>query len=105
MINTIDFQQDKCSGYSCNSCGYYAIYQPCGYKRAVELDMDTGLMTLWHEGTHTFKAKPNKALKTQYAKDNVLDVDLQATPKEMKIDLIGYYLATGQLKSPGRLQN
>ena len=55
-------------------------------------------MTLWHEGPHTCKAKPNKALKTQYVNDNVLDVNLQATPKEMKIDLIGYYLATGQIK-------
>ena len=52
-------------------------------------------MTLWHEGTHTCEAKPNKALKTQYAKDNV-DVNLGATPKEMKIDLIGYYLAPEQ---------
>ena len=58
--------------------------------------MDTGLMTLWHEGTHTCKAKPNKALKPQCAKDNVLHVNLRATPKEMKIDLTGYYLATGQ---------
>ena len=60
--------------------------------------MDTGLMTLWHEGTHTCKAKPNKALKMQYAKDNVLDVNLPTTPKEMKIYLIGYYLATGQIE-------
>ena len=98
VIDTIDFKQERGSGYSCNSCGYYAIYQPCGCKRAVELDMDIGLMTLWHEGTHTCKAKPNKALKTQYAKDNVLDVKLRATPKEMKIDLIEYYLATGQIE-------
>ena len=69
-----------------------------GYKRAVELDMDTGLMTLWHDGTHTCKTKPNKELKTHYAKDNILDVNLQATPKEMKIDLIGYYLGTGQIE-------
>ena len=55
-------------------------------------------MTLWHEGTHTCKVKPNKVLKTQYAKDNVLDVNLQATPKGMKIELIGYYLATGQIE-------
>ena len=65
VINTIDFKQERGGGYSCNSCGYYAIRQACGRKRAVELDKDTGLMTLWHEGTHTCKAKPNKALKTQ----------------------------------------
>ena len=76
VINTIDFKQERGGGYSCNSCGYYAIRQACGCKRAVELDMDTGLMTLWHEGTNTCKAKPNKALKTQYAKDNILDVNL-----------------------------
>ena len=76
MINTIDFKQERGGVYSCNSCGYYAICMPCGCKRAVELDMDTGLMTLWHEGTHTCRAKPNKALKTQYTKDNVLDVNL-----------------------------
>ena len=29
-------------------------------------------------------------------RNNVLDVNL--TPKEMKIDLIGYYLATGQIE-------
>ena len=88
MINTIDFKQERDGGHSCNSCGYYAIHQPCECKKVVELDMDTGLMTLWHEGTHTCKAKPNKALETQYAKDNVLDVNLQVTPKEMKIDLM-----------------
>ena len=47
-------------------------------------------------------AKPDIISKKKYAKADVLDCNLCSIPKEMKIDLIGYYLATDKWRKLGK---
>ena len=42
--------------------------------------------------------KPDVISKKKYAEANVLDHNLHNTPKGMKIDIIGDYLATDQIE-------
>ena len=96
--NLIDFKQEKGRGYTCKCCGYYAHKRYCGCLKVTEYDKDAGLLTTYHQGKHICTAKPDVISKKKYAEANVVDHNLCSTPKEMKIDIIGNYLATGQIE-------
>ena len=49
--------------------------------------------------------KKKKKKKFQYAEDATLNIDLCKTPRELKIDLIGYYLARGEIEKAVEVAN
>ena len=60
-------------------------------------------MTIYHQGKHTCTPKPNVEEQRQVAAEKCkelppLNLELRNTPREFQIDLIGYYIATGQLQ-------
>ena len=60
-------------------------------------------MTIYHQGKHTCTPKPNVEGQRQVAAEKCkelppLNLELRNTPREIQIDLIGYYIATGQLE-------
>ena len=65
-------------------------------------------MTIYHQGKHTCTPKPNVEEKRQVAAEKCkelppLNLELRNTPREFQIDLIGYYIATGQLEKGKKL--
>ena len=46
----------------------------------------------------TTYAGQRKKKQLQYAEDATLNRDLHKTPQELEIDLIGYYLARGEIE-------
>ena len=50
-------------------------------------------VTVYHQGNHNCTLKPDKRKKFEFAQVETLNSDLRKTPKELKIDLIGYQLA------------
>ena len=65
--------------------------------KILEFDIDTNYITAYHYGKHICWPKQNKKQQLQYAEDATLNRDLCKTPRELKIDLIGYYLARGEI--------
>ena len=63
-----------------------------------EYNKDAGLLTIYHQGEHICTAKPDVISNKKYAEANVLGHNMCSTPKEVKIDLIGYYLSTHQIE-------
>ena len=60
-------------------------------------------MTIYHQGKHTCTPKPNVGEQRQVAAEKrkelpPLDLELRNTPRDFQINLIGYYIATGQLE-------
>ena len=53
-------------------------------------------METTYAGQRRTKKKERK--KLQYAEDATLNRDLCKTPRELKMDLIGYYLARGEIE-------
>ena len=96
--NRNHFIQAKGGGYTCHSCGYYVQKECCGVVKILEFDIDTNYITAYHYGNHICWPKPNKKQQLQYAEDATLNRDLHKTPRELKIDLIGYYLARDQIE-------
>ena len=66
--------------------------------KILEFDIDTNYITAYHYGNHRCWPKPNKKQQLQYAEDATLNRDLCKTPRELKIDLMGYYLARGEIE-------
>lgn len=95
--NKIDFQREAKGSYTCSSCGYYAVREKCTAIKVTEYDRSQNTLTIYHQGNHTCTCQPNLIAKKQYVEDNVLKRDLRNTPREMKIDLIGYYLASDEI--------
>ena len=56
------------------------------------------------ETTYAGQRKTKKK-KLQYAEDATLNRDLCKTPRELKIDLIGYYLARGEIEKAVEVAN
>ena len=50
------------------------------------------------ETTYAGQRKTKKKKKLQYAEDATLNRDICKTPRELKIDLTGYYLARGEIE-------
>ena len=94
--NLIEFMQEKGGGYTCKCCGYYVHKRYCGCLKVTEYDKDAGLLTIYHQGEHICTAKPDVISKKKYAEANILHYNLCSTPKEVKSDIIGHYLATDQ---------
>ena len=46
-----------------------------------------------HQGRHKCQLKPDCKSQLEYAQEQTLNRDLKKFPRELKIDLIGYYLA------------
>ena len=66
--------------------------------KILEFDINTNYITAYHYGNHICWPKENKKKKLQYAEDATLNRDLCKTPRQLKIDLIGYYLARGEIE-------
>ena len=96
--NRNHFIQAKGGSYTCHSCGYYIQKEYCGAMKILEFDIDTNYITAYHYGNHISWPKQNKKQQLQYAEDATLNQDLRKTPRELKIDLIGYYLARGEIE-------
>ena len=64
--------------------------------------MTSTLIILQHTIKETTNASQRKTKKKkkklQYAEDTTLNRDVCKTPRELKIDLIGYYLARGEIE-------
>ena len=56
------------------------------------------------ETTYAGQRKTKKK-KLQYAEDATFNRDLHKTPRELKIDLIGYYLARGEIEKAVEVAN
>ena len=50
-------------------------------------------MTIMLQGRHKCQLKPDHKSQLEYAQEATLNRDLRKSPRELKIDLIGYYLA------------
>ena len=56
---------------------------------------------MWHEGTHTCVPKPDlqqvgNNIQSAMFSGAPINFNIRQTTKEFQIDLIGYYVATGQ---------
>ena len=98
--NRIDFRQEKGGGYTCKSCGYYIEREYCEALKAMEFEFSFQIVTVMHQGTHRCQLKPDGKSQMEYVQKETLNRDLRKSPRELKIDLIGYYLAQGTLKRP-----
>ena len=68
------------------------------YYEHLEFDIDTNYITAYRYGNHICWPKESKKKKLQYAEDATLNRDLCKILRELKIDLIGYYLARGEIE-------
>ena len=55
-------------------------------------------MTVIHQGRHRCQLKPDRKSQMEYAQEETLNRDLRKSPRELKIDLLGYYLAQGDIE-------
>ena len=95
--NLIDFKCRPKGSYICKICGYYVTREYCGALKAVEYDEGSGYITIYHTGSHICNIKPQKVNQLKYACKELLNHDLHRTPRELKYDLIGYYLNEGDV--------
>ena len=96
--NRIDFRQAKGGGYTCKSCGYYVKREHCRALKAIEFEYSSQTVTIIHQGRHKGQSKPDHKSQLEYAQEQTLNRDLRKSPKELKIDLFGYYLAQGDIE-------
>ena len=96
--NRIDFRQEKGGGYTCKSCGYYIEREYCGALKAMEFEFSSQIVMVMHQGTHRCQLKSDHNCQMEYAQEETLNRDLRKSPRELKIDLIGYYLAQGVIE-------
>ena len=64
----------------------------------VEYDRRTKLLTVYHQGTHTCSPKPDRRVRERFAEENLLDRRIRNTPKEMRVDMVGYHVAMGDIE-------
>ena len=65
--------------------------------KVVEYDEECGYITIYHTGNHIYNVKPEKVNQLKFARKELLNHDLCKTPRELKYDLIGYYLNEGHV--------
>ena len=51
-----------------------------------------------HQGTHRCQLQPDRYSQMEHAQEETLNRDLRKSPRGLKIDLIGYYLAKGDIE-------
>ena len=66
------------------------------------LNLTAKTISIYHQGKHTCTPKPDLDKQRQVAAEKCkemppLNLELRNTPREFQIDLIGWYIATGQL--------
>ena len=66
--------------------------------KAIEFKFGSQIVTVTHQGRHRCQLKPDFKSQMEYAQKETLNRDLRKSPRELKIDLIGYYLAQGDIK-------
>ena len=64
--------------------------------KALEYDETTSVLTVFHQGIHKCTLKPEIQSTLDWAQQEMVNRDLRKTPKEWKIDLMGYYLTKGK---------
>ena len=96
--NRIDFRQAKGGGYTCKSWGYYVKREHSGALKAIEFEYSSQTVTVKHQGRHKCQLKPDCKSQLEYAQEQTLNRDLRKSPRELMIDLIGYYLAQGDIE-------
>ena len=70
----------------------------CEALKAVEFKHSSQNVTIMHQGRHNCQLKPDYKSQLQYAQEQTLNRDLEKSPRELKIDLIGYYLVQGYIE-------
>ena len=71
--------------------------------KLTDFDWKDNVLTIYHQGKHTCTPKPDVEEQRQVAAEKCkelppLNLELRNTPREFQINLIGYYIATGQLE-------
>ena len=96
--NKIDFRQAKGGGYTCKSCWYYVEREYCRALKAVEFKYSSQTVTIMHQGRHKCQLKLGYKSQLEYTQEQTLNRYLQKSPRELKINLIGYYLSQGNIE-------
>ena len=100
--NEIDFIKQKLGGYTCNSCGYYVHQKGCSAKKGTEFNCENEELTIYHEGHHQCipKMSPDEAITVaqDVQKNRPISMELSKTPQQFQMDLLGYYVAMGQIE-------
>ena len=106
----MDFTKENVDAYSCSNCKVFVQRRQCNARKVTEFDRKDNVLTIYHQGKHTCTPKPNTEEQRQVAAEKrkelpPLNLELRNTPREFQIDLIGYYIATGQLEKVKSLRN
>ena len=99
----VDFMKEKFGAYSCSNCKVFVQCRQCNARKVTEFDWKDNVLTIYHQRKHTCTPKPDVEKQRQVAAEKhkelpPLNLELRNTPQEFQIDLIGYYIATGQLE-------
>ena len=102
ICNKVDFVKEKFGAYSCSNCKQFVQRRQCNAQKVTEFDCQDNILTIYHQGKHTCTPKPDLDEQRQVAAEKhkempPLNLELRNTPREFQIDLIGWYVATGQL--------
>ena len=94
--------KEKFGAYSCSNCKVFVQRRQCNAQKVTEFDWKYNVLTIYHQGKYTCTPKPDVEKQRQVAAEKrkelpPLNLELRNTPQEFQIDLIGYYIATGQL--------
>ena len=95
--NLMDFKHGPKVSYTYKICGYYVTREHCGTLKAVEHDEGFGCITIYHTGAHICNVKPEKVNQLKFVHKELLNWDLCKTPRELKYDVVGYYLNEGDV--------
>ena len=100
--NKVDFIKEKFGAYLCSNCKQFVQCRQCNAQKVTEFDCQDNILTIYYQGKHTCTPKPDLDEQRQAAAEKCkemppLNLELRNTILEFQIDLIGWYVATGQL--------
>ena len=103
ICNEIDFKKERNGPHICKSCGYFVQRKACEALKVTEFDHHKEVLTIWHQGSHSCVSKPDveaqeKALDRAQSQILPIEFNICNTTREFQIDLVGYYVSTGQVK-------
>ena len=101
--NEINFKKESNGPHVCKSCSYFVQRKACEALKVTEFDCRKEVLTIWHQGSHSCVSKPDveaqeKALDRAQSQIPPIEFNICNTTREFRIDLIGYYVGTGQVK-------
>ena len=75
----------------------------CEALKVTEFDLHKEVLTIWHQGSDSCVSKPDveaqeKALDRAQSQIPPIEFNISNTTREFQIDLVGYYVSTGQVK-------